>query len=124
MKTTDFKKLIKEAVREVFQEEMREILIEAVKSPKVPVGVPVGTGGYGTVTETQTISNNKSTLSEADKRNMFRNMIGDMARGVDTISMNTDNIPFRPSAANTAAEGSSLPPGELSMNQIMGLMSK
>jgi hypothetical protein len=38
--------------------------------------------------------------------------------------MNTDNIPFRPSAANTAAEGSSLPPGELSMNQIMGLMSK
>jgi len=120
MKTTDFKKLIKEAVREVFQEEMREILIEAVKSPKVPVG----TGGYGTVTETQTISNNKSTLSEADKRNMFRNMIGDMARGVDTISMNTDSIPFRPTAANTAAEGSSLPPGELSMNQIMGLMSK
>jgi len=120
MKTTDFKKLIKEAVREVFQEEMREILIEAVKSPKVPVG----TGGYGTVTETQTISNNKSTLSEADKRNMFRNMIGDMARGVDTISMTTDSIPFRPTAANTAAEGSSLPPGELSMNQIMGLMSK
>ena len=63
MKTTDFKKLIKEAVREVFQEEMREILIEAVKSPKIPVGA----GGYGTVTETQTISNNKSTLSEADK---------------------------------------------------------
>jgi len=121
MKTTDFKKMIKEAVREVFQEEMREILLEAVKSPK---GTQVGTGGYGTVIETQTISNNKPTLSESDKRNMFRNMIGDMARGVDTISMNTDNIPFRPTSTNTAAEGSSLPPGELSMNQIMGLMTK
>jgi hypothetical protein len=34
MKTTDFKKLIKEAVREVIQEELKNILLEALKSPK------------------------------------------------------------------------------------------
>ena len=34
MKTTDFKKLIKEAVREVIQEELKDILLEALKSPK------------------------------------------------------------------------------------------
>jgi hypothetical protein len=34
MKTTDFKKLIKEAVKEAIQEELKDILLEAVKSPK------------------------------------------------------------------------------------------
>jgi hypothetical protein len=34
MKSTDFKKLIKEAVREAIQEELKDILLEAVKSPK------------------------------------------------------------------------------------------
>jgi len=40
----------------------------------------------------------------------------------DTISMNTNNI-FRPTGTNTAAEGSALPPGELDMSQIMGLLN-
>jgi hypothetical protein len=34
MKTSDFKKILKESIREVFQEELKEILLEAVKSPK------------------------------------------------------------------------------------------
>jgi hypothetical protein len=34
MKAIDFKKLIKEAVREVIQEELKDILLEALKSPK------------------------------------------------------------------------------------------
>jgi phage baseplate assembly protein W len=34
MKASEFKKLIKEAVKEVIQEELRDILLEAVKSPK------------------------------------------------------------------------------------------
>jgi hypothetical protein len=34
MKSTDFKKIIKEAVREVIQEELKDILLEALKSPK------------------------------------------------------------------------------------------
>ena len=32
--------------------------------------------------------------------------------------------PFRPSPTNTAAEGSALPPGELSLDQIAGLLKK
>jgi hypothetical protein len=36
--------------------------------------------------------------------------------------MNSNNI-FRPTATNTAAEGSSLPPGEVDMSQIMGLLN-
>ena len=37
MKSTTFKKLIKEAVREVIQEELKEILLEAVRVPKQQV---------------------------------------------------------------------------------------
>ena len=50
MDITKFKKIIKESVKEVIQEELRDILLEAVKAPKM---VPVGVGGYGTVTESQ-----------------------------------------------------------------------
>ena len=34
MKSTELKKLIKNAVREAIQEELKDILLEAVKSPK------------------------------------------------------------------------------------------
>ena len=37
MKTSVFKQLIKEAVKEVFQEEMKSILLEAVRAPKTIV---------------------------------------------------------------------------------------
>jgi len=120
MKALDFKKMIKEAVREVFQEEMREILIEAVKSPKVPVG----TGGYGTVTETKTTT---GTISEASRR-AFREMMGGefTPGGQDTFTFNTSNVQqaYTPPPMSTAGEGSSLPPGEVNLDQILGLMNK
>jgi len=36
-----FKKIIKESVREVIQEELRDILLEAVKAPKTVVSEAV-----------------------------------------------------------------------------------
>ena len=37
MKIEGLKKLIKEAVREVIQEELKDILLEAVKSPRTTI---------------------------------------------------------------------------------------
>ena len=37
MKSSEFKKLIKEAVREVIQEELKDILLEAVRAPKTQI---------------------------------------------------------------------------------------
>lgn len=122
MKAGDFKKMIKEAVREVFQEEMREILIEAVKSPKVPIA----TGGYGSVTEARTTAGT-STLSEAS-RQAFRDMVGGnfSAKGQDTFTFNTNNTQpaYTPPPISTIGEGTSLPMGEVNLDQIMGLMNK
>jgi hypothetical protein len=37
MKPSEFKKLIKESVREAIQEELKDILLEAVRSNKQPI---------------------------------------------------------------------------------------
>lgn len=122
MKVSDFKKMIKEAVKEVFQEEMREILVEAVKSPKMPVGV----GGYGSVTEPR-VTTGTTTLSEAS-RQAFRDMMGGnfSPNRQDTFTFDTSNIQpaYTPPPISTTGEGSALPAGEVNLDQIMGLMNK
>ena len=122
MKATDFKKMIKEAVREVFQEEMREILIEAVKSPKVPVGVPVGTGGHGVVTETRTTTGTVSDASRAVYRNMMSEMFN--PNGASAFTTAQAAPAYTPPPISTTGEGSSLPAGEVNLDQIMGLMNR
>lgn len=118
MDITKFKKIIKESVREVIQEELRDILLEAVKAPKVPIG----TGGYGQVTET--IINPTKTqpkqLTPAERRVMFGNILEDMQSGGMAT---TENIPFRPTGPIDPVNGK-LPEGELGLDQIMGLMNK
>ena len=122
MKSTDFKKIIKEAVREAIQEELKDILLEAVRVPKTPIQeayqmhpVTVNT------TTTQT-----PAKSPAEKRAMMESIMGDMRRGQDTISMTTANLnSFQaPVGINTSAEGTSLPQGNVGLDQIMALMNK
>ena len=113
MKPSEFKKIIKESVKEAIQEELKEILLEAVRAPK---SAPVGTG-FGTVTE--------NVIPAPEKRQRYMDILNETAgfsSGVDTISLNNNNV-FRPTSTNTAAEGSSLPPGEVDMSQIMGLLN-
>lgn len=120
MKANDFKRMIKEAVREVFQEEMREILLEAVKSPRIPAAA----GGYGSVTETKATT---GTLTEAS-RQAFRDMMGGNFNPgqQDTFTFNTSHVQpsYTPPPMSTVGEGSALPPGEVNLDQIMGLMNK
>jgi hypothetical protein len=108
MKPNEFKKMLKEAVREVFQEEMREILLEAVRSPKTVV--------------TENVQPIKSNIPVDLKRNL-RSMIG--GEFDTTISANSSMIQpaYTPPPVNTVGDGSSLPPGEVSLDQIMGIMS-
>jgi hypothetical protein len=47
MKPSELKSFIKEAVREAIQEELKDILLEAVRAPKIPIiETSVGVGGY------------------------------------------------------------------------------
>lgn len=120
MKPTDFKKIIKDAVREVIQEELKDILLEAIRAPKV---VPVGTG-FGTVTESSTPSATTSQITQA--RSLYSQMMSDFKPGTETISMNTSTPmgqgSYIPSGVSAGIEGT-LHPGDLGLDQIMGLIN-
>jgi hypothetical protein len=110
-----FKKIIKESVREVIQEELRDILLEAVKAPKTVVSETVQPNAYAQPQVSQ-----PKQLTSAERRAMFGNILEDVRNGGIA---STNNIPFRPTGPIDPVNGS-LPEGELELDQIMGLMSK
>jgi len=122
MKTSVFKQLIKEAVKEVFQEEMKSILLEAVRAPKTIVNESL----RDTYTQpsrntyAQPKVDNPRTLSPEERRAMFGNIIENMS-GNSTITTN-DMTTFVPRPVNV--ENGSLPEGNVGLDQIMGLMNK
>jgi hypothetical protein len=134
MKPTDFKKLIKEAVREAIQEELKDILLEAVRAPKAPIiESPIGGMGYGVANTGTPMAAQPSTTSAAERKAMMESIIGDMKRGQDTISFNSADARGMGIAANTlqvapgmntTGEGSKLPEGNVGLDMIMALMNK
>jgi len=118
MKIDGLKKLIKEAVREAIQEELKDILLEAVKSPKTVVQetyVPVSSTTPNTLPSHTTVNH--------DLRRNLRGMIGGEFDAVITANSSHAQPTYTPPPVNTAGEGSSLPGGEVSLDQIMGIMN-
>ena len=121
MKLNELRKVIREEVRTAIQEELKDILLEAVRSPKT------------VVTETVIPQRTPQSLPETDKVKLRENMMGvldGMKPGQDTLSFNsTDarniggNLQVAP-GMNTSGEGSQLPAGNVGLDQIMGLMNK
>ena len=123
MKTDALKKLIKEAVREAVQEEIKEILLEAVRAPKSVVTENIAPAPVAATPTPQgpSVRDRYSSLLDgmAQSRNGNLNMTSADAQAFG------GNIPYIPPAsANTAGEGSALPPGEVSLDQVMGLINK
>ena len=114
MKANILKKLIKEAVKEAIQEELKEVLLEAVRAPKQVVNE----------TKLATPSPTPSSVSLADQRKKYMDVIGETALSFDsTHAPGFGNQPFKPQGSiDTTSEGGSLPSGEVNMDQIMGLM--
>ena len=114
MKTSELKKLIKEATREVIQEELKEIILEAIKSSS------------GIIKENNS-SKSPSFEVKTNLREQYKSIIGDMGKIHDSpnpeIKFNTSDIaqPFIPSGFSNTTTGQ-LPPGELSLDQISALM--
>jgi hypothetical protein len=124
MKPSELKSFIKDAVREAIQEELKDILLEAVRAPKTPImEAPVGGVGYGVANTSPT-----PTKSAADKRAMMESIMGDMRRGQDTISFNSGDARGMGINQTTmqvpsgAMPGADLPSGNVGLDMIMGLM--
>jgi len=107
MKQNALKSLIKQAVREAIQEELKDILLEAVKAPKQTV--------IENIQPQKTVREPSIGLKE--KKAAYQNILGDMQ-----AQFTSQDVP-KPFNPQGGAPGMDLPSGEVNMNQIMGLMN-
>lgn len=112
MKLNELRKIIREEVKAAIQEELKDILLEAVKSPKPTI--PSG-NNYAPVVETT----QPRKLTSEERRAMFSGMLGEMQQG--GMATTAYSGEFNP---KNTLPGGDLPTGEVSTNQIMQLMSK
>lgn len=109
MKSTELKKFIKDAVREAIQEELKEILLEAVRSPKQVVRE-----SYAPPTQTPQPSFTQPTM---DLRSKYAGVLNETAMN---FTSNDVAQPFRPQGDPI---NGNLGTGELGMDQIMSLLN-
>ena len=120
MKLSQLKNIVKEAVKEAIQEEMKDILMEAVRSPKQTVYE----NRMGTPTTDVATPTPMSTDSRMAMRENIQNVLGGMMPGANgTLSATSADIPLQVGSGDTTSPNGSLPQGNVSMDQIMGLMS-
>jgi len=124
MKTAELKNLIKDAVREAIQEELKDILLEAVRSPKTPIQE-----SYQMHPVTVNATTTQPEKSYAEKRAMYADMLNEMKtmsfNSSDARSMGTDANTLQVAPGmSTMGEGSKLPDGNVGLDMIMGLMNK
>ena len=131
MKPSELKSFIKEAVREAIQEELKDILLEAVRAPKLPIQETYQMNNLlqpMTVDTTTQVTNSTPQKSATEKRAMMESIMGDMKRGQDTLNFTTQNIAANTlqitPGMNTSGDGSKLPEGNVGLDMIMGLMGK
>jgi hypothetical protein len=129
MKPSELKSFIKEAVREAIQEELKDILLEAVRAPKLPIQETYQMSPVAVDVTSPQLPQKSAT----EKRAMMESIMGDMRRGQDTLSFNSSDargaginqttLQVAP-GMNTSGEGSALPSGNVGLDMIMGLMGK
>ncbi len=117
MKLQALKTIVKEAVKEAIQEELKEIILEAVRAPKTPVTVVPTPVMEQVSVQTPQIPQTPTMTADA-KRAAYGNILG------DTAAFNSSNAQsFQPQVGMDTANGT-LPPGEVDISQIAGLMNK
>ena len=116
MKLNQLKSIVKTAVKEAIQEEMKDILLEAIKTPKSHTSTPIVEKAI-----------EAKPLPENDKIKLRENMMGILdsmrpnAQG--TLNATTADMPLQVGSTDTTSPNGTLPSGTVSMDQIMGLMN-
>ena len=112
MKSTNFKKIIKQAVKEAIQEELKDILLEAVKTPKTTVRE-----SYASTSNPIQPTQPSFTHPTMDLRSKYADVLGETA-----LSFTSNDVqPFRPQVSDPV--NGNLGTGEVGMDQIMNLLN-
>ncbi len=123
MKVSQLKTIVKEAVKEAIQDELKDILLEAVRAPKQVVSEYKPSNS---TIPTPSPTNPVATKTREEIRENYMSVLGGMMPGANgTINANTNSIPLQVNGpVDTTSPNGALPQGDVSMNQIMGLMNK
>ena len=122
MKPSEFKKLIKESVREAIQEELKDILLEAVRSNKQPITESYRVSDDKTLNfNTNSIPHQSSATPKVNPKQAYMDILDEMAQGPKSGFEGEFKVN---GPMNTMAEGSALPEGQLGLDQIMGLIKR
>jgi len=113
MKSTAFKKIIKECVREVFREELKDILLESLKSNNSKPAIT-----ESVVVPQPTLTSKPDPKSLINKRQAYMDVIGETA-----MSFNSSDVPkFNPQGVDPLS--GKMPEGEVSLDQITNLINQ
>jgi hypothetical protein len=122
MKLDILRKIIREEVKGAIQEELKDLLLEAIRTPKPVIETqtynPVSTAGY--ISPSTTTST--ATVSKEQLRENYRNILGETAASFNTSQVGK-SLQLHGSM-DTASPNGRLPDGEVPMDMIMGLMNK
>lgn len=108
MKLNELRKVIREEVKAAIQEELKDILLEAVKSPK------------GAITENSAVASKPQVdlaAQQAARQSIMNSMMG---AGGNPMLTSKDVNTFNPQGT---MPGGDLPAGNVGLDQIMGLMN-
>jgi hypothetical protein len=114
MKVNQLKTIIKQAVKEAIQEEMKDILLEAIKTPKAQIQE-----------NTPIKQKPLDKKSKKEIRENYMSVLNGMMPGANgTLSATSADVPMQVNGpVDTTSANGSLPQGSVSMDQIMGLMN-
>jgi hypothetical protein len=112
MKASDLKRFIKESVREAIQEELKDILLEAVRTPKQVVRE-----SYISPQPNITSPSAPPNIT-MDRRQSYMDVLGETA-----LSFTSQDVARFNPGVNADTINGQLPAGDLGMDQIMNLMS-
>jgi len=111
MKVEVLKKIIKEAVREAMQDELKDMLFESFKNQR----------SVGPSLTPPPVEPKAPPVDRQALREQYRNVLGETAQSFQSQHVAQ---PLRVTSTDTTSPNSQLPQGDVSMDQIMGLMNK
>lgn len=130
MKVDQLKNLIKEAVREAIQEELKDILLEAVRAPKTTVvetrqAAPTPMNGFGMTSSPNAFqpTNTPTTVPNRLSSNALQEMLAQTKASMNPVE-SRNLLEMGSSVGNVDLVNGRLPEGEVSMDTIMKLVKR
>lgn len=117
MKIDLLKKIIKETVKEAIQEELKEVLYESFKSGDRPQTMPPST------MVPPDVQPKSAPVDRGPIRENYMGILGDMRNNITSGQPITTQGVNVQGPVDTTSPNGKLPEGEVSMDQIMGIMN-